>query len=159
MFGGGRIRSSSDSPLERTGFEPSVPLQGCAGKEAVAATGVVIIRRGQYRLKPWSGDDPAGASEISRFGLGCPLRLAGVFDLQLTPHPGSVIGIVALSGGTPEFRVLQQLEPADDLCATLFCLHRLAWRLAIEEGKRVIEGTPVVIIQVGVDGLFGHLGR
>ena len=57
---------------------------------------------------------------------------------------------MALSGGTPEFRVLQQLEPADDLCATLFCLHRLAWRLAIEEGKRVIEGTPVVIIQVGV---------
>ena len=93
-----------------------------------------------------SGDDPAGACEISRFGLGCPLRLAGVFDLQLTPHPGSVIGIVALSGGTPEFRVLQQLEPADDLCATLFCPHRLAWRLAIEEGKRVIEGTPVVII-------------
>src|SRR5438132_11379837 len=38
-------------------------------------------------------DDPASASEISRFGLGCPLRLAGVFDLQLTPHPGSVIGI------------------------------------------------------------------
>src|SRR6266436_7801743 len=71
----------------------------------------------------------AGASEISRFGSGCPLRLAGIFDLQLTPHPGSVIGIVALSGGTPEFRVLQQLEPADDLCATLFCLHRLAWRL------------------------------
>jgi len=99
----------------------------------------VIIRRGQYRLKPWSGDDPAGASEISRFGLGCPLQLAGVFDLQLTPHPGSVIGIVALSGSTPEFRVLQQLEPADDLCATLFCLHRLAWRLVIEEGKRVIE--------------------
>ena len=28
--------------------------------EAVAATGVVIIRRSQYRLKPWSGDDPAG---------------------------------------------------------------------------------------------------
>src|SRR5439155_7265101 len=109
-------------------------------------------RRGQYRLKPWSGDDPAGASEIQSLWFGCPLRLAGVFDLQLTPHPGSVIGIVALSGGTPELRVLQQLEPADDLCATLFCLHRLAWRLAIEEGKRVIEGTPVVIIQVGVDG-------
>src|SRR5207342_567862 len=27
MFGGGRIRSSSDSPLEGTGFEPSVPGQ------------------------------------------------------------------------------------------------------------------------------------
>jgi hypothetical protein len=26
MFGGGRIRSSSDSPLEGDGFEPSVPL-------------------------------------------------------------------------------------------------------------------------------------
>ena len=26
MFGGGRIRSSSDSLLEGTGFEPSVPL-------------------------------------------------------------------------------------------------------------------------------------
>jgi len=25
MFGGGRIRSSSDSPLEQDGFEPSVP--------------------------------------------------------------------------------------------------------------------------------------
>jgi hypothetical protein len=44
----------ANSPAEGTGFEPSVPLQGCAGKEAVAATGVVIIRRGQYRLKPWS---------------------------------------------------------------------------------------------------------
>ena len=38
-------------------------LQGCAGKEAVAATGVVIIRRGQYRLKPWSGDDPADVAQ------------------------------------------------------------------------------------------------
>src|SRR6266853_2355609 len=27
MFGGGRIRSSSDSPLEGAGFEPSVPLE------------------------------------------------------------------------------------------------------------------------------------
>src|SRR5207237_7781893 len=27
MFGGGRIRSSSDSPLEGSGFEPSVPRQ------------------------------------------------------------------------------------------------------------------------------------
>src|SRR5271165_7223147 len=91
--------------------------------------------------------------------LGAPLRLAGVFELQLTPHPGSVIGIVALAGGTPEFRVLQQLEPADDLRATLFRLHRLARRLAVEEGKRVIQGAPIVIIQVGVYDLFGHLGR
>src|SRR6202040_1481115 len=87
------------------------------------------------------------------------MRLAGVSEFQLTPYPGSVIGIVALSGGTPEFRVLQQLEPADDLRATLFRLHRLPRRLADEEGKRVIQGAPVVIIQVGVDDLFGHLGR
>ena len=44
------VRFAADAALEGTGFEPSVPLQGCAGKEAVAATGVVIIRPGQYRL-------------------------------------------------------------------------------------------------------------
>src|SRR3984893_6864679 len=62
---------AADSPLEGTGFELSVPLQGCAGREAVAATGVVIIRHGQYRAKPWSGDDRADASPISRFCSGC----------------------------------------------------------------------------------------
>ena len=30
MFGGGRIRTSSDPPLEGTGFEPSVPLSGAS---------------------------------------------------------------------------------------------------------------------------------
>ena len=31
-MGRARDRKFADSPLERRGFEPSVPLQGCAGK-------------------------------------------------------------------------------------------------------------------------------
>src|SRR6266853_1806964 len=42
MFGGGRIRSSSDSPLEGAGFEPSVPLE-------VLTVGIVPCRlRGPF---------------------------------------------------------------------------------------------------------------
>ena len=76
-----------------------------AAEEGAASIG---SSRGAAAIRP-------APSKSVPLGLGCPLRLAGVFDLQLTPHPGSVIGIVALPGGTPEFRVLQQLEPADDL--------------------------------------------
>src|SRR5436190_17575280 len=112
---------SPDSALEGKGFEPSVPLQGCAGNEAVAATGLLIIRRGQYRFKPWSGDDPAGASEIR-------VSSAASGSLRPSTHATSrqCHRDAALSRGTPEFRVLQQLEPADDLCAPLFC--KLLWQ-------------------------------
>ena len=73
---------------------PCEPLRWNADDQVPCDQAVILVDRRTAHL--------AGALGISRFGGPSAARLAGVFDLQLTPHPGSVIGIVALSGGTPE---------------------------------------------------------
>jgi hypothetical protein len=65
-----------------------------------------------------SASPPAPPKSVALvWGVLCGERESSIFNSR---HPGSVIGIVALSGGTPKFRVLQQVEPADDLCVTPF---------------------------------------
>lgn len=129
-------------------------LDDCCSEEAGVRELV-----GSTNRRPDSGDTRNGTMQPRRAAGPSVCALARHLDPQLAPQPRRVVWPVTLVRGATVLDVLQLLEPVDHLRASGAGARRLAQRLAVERGKRIVEGAPVVIVEVRVHDLHRFFRR